>query len=520
MKELLSEIRYSSQMSRMTEITFDFSADVIAQIIKEIHAAEKYVRIAIFQLHNLDVIKALETKLKQGVQVEIITLPYDSINKDIRPNIEAKLRQLEKDGVNLHFNKWNIGDPSRTTTAVGRWYLFHGKFMVTEKSAIALSANLTEDQELDALIISRNDATRIGEFNKQFERLLDLFVVKDGSFDGTIHRKIVEAEKTEAPQLFELPENIGPEHSEHWVRQYPAEICLSATHLETKLYLTPFDCKGRDILMSAIDDAEHFAYISTESFTDIDFSNFLVTTAINKGIEIKVLTGATSMDFTDRMESMLRDLLAHGIDVRTIDEDLHAKLLITDKMLIVSSINLNKMNLGFSTSRKYWRENTESAFICKELKVVNDAKEKYLTVLRQSYDVQIKLTEKLENMVKDTLAKTFGLTSSPDARKLFAQFILKKQLEVRQTITKIGRIAKKLMNYYKRDRIEKDDFVAATILYYLSERKQDVSDLRKNVSEIIDPKTNLNAILNALEFAQFIEKEEEHYKINVEALFP
>jgi hypothetical protein len=272
--------------------------------------------------------------------------------------------------------------------------------------------------------------------------------------------------------------------------------------------------------MSAIDDAEHFAYISTESFTDIDFSNFLVTTAINKGIEIKVLTGATSMDFTDRMESMLRDLLAHGIDVRTIDEDLHAKLLITDKMLIVSSINLNKMNLGFSTSRKYWRENTESAFICKELKVVNDAKEKYLTVLRQSYDVQIKLTEKLENMVKDTLAKTFGLTSSPDARKLFAQFILKKQLEVRQTITKIGRIAKKLMNYYKRDRIEKDDFVAATILYYLSERKQDVSDLRKNVSEIIDPKTNLNAILNALEFAQFIEKEEEHYKINVEALFP
>jgi phosphatidylserine/phosphatidylglycerophosphate/cardiolipin synthase-like enzyme len=105
-----------------------------------------------------------------------------------------------------------------------------------------------------------------------------------------------------------------------------------------------------------VNDAEKYVYISTESFTDFEFSDFLVATALNKNIEIKILTGATSMDFTDRVENMLRDLLAHGIDVRTTKEDLHAKLLVTDKVVVVSSINLNKINLGFNTSKRYWRD--------------------------------------------------------------------------------------------------------------------------------------------------------------------
>lgn len=188
-------------------------------------------------------------------------------------------------------------------------------------------------------------------------------------------------------------------------------------------------------------------------------------------------------------------------------------------MLIVSSINLNKINLGFSTSNRYWRENTESAFVCRASEVIKDAKEKYLAVFKQSHDVGIKLTEKLENTIKDTLANTYGLKSSPDARKLFAQFILKKQIETRQIITKVGRITKKLMDYYKRNKIEKEDFVSAMILYYLSERKQSIPDLRKSMSEIVDQNTNLTAILSALEFARFVEKEGESFKINIEALF-
>lgn len=502
----------------MVSITFDFSTNVIPLIIKEIDSAEKYVRIAIFQLHNEGVIRALNEKLKQGIKIEVLSLPYDSINRDIRSKIEAKLKQLEKNGAKLYFDKWNIGDPSRTTTAVGRWYSFHGKFIVTDKSAIALSANLTENQELDAVLVFRNNAEEIKEFNQQFDRLLELFVTKNGSSDGTIKEKIVATVKAESQKIFELPKEIGEEHRDHWIRQYPLEICSPVETVTERLYITPFDCKGRDILTNLVNDAEKYAYISTESFTDLDFSEFLIRTILNKKIEIKILTGATSMDFTDRMENMLRDLLAHGIIVRTTDEDLHAKLLVTDKVIVVSSINLNKMNLGFHTSKRYWRENTETAFVCKNKEVTKVAKEKFLEVLNRSQGVETRLAGKIEVAVKNTFAKTFGLKSSPDARKLFAKFILKKQLENRQVFTKVGKITKKLMDHYKRDKIEKQDFVSAVILYYLSERKQDLPNLKEKIDEV-EPNVNLAAAINSLQFSGFVEKEGDYFKINIEALF-
>jgi len=517
-ERIIKKGHYLRKRLLRVSITFDFSTNVIPLIIREIDSAEKYVRIAIFQLHNENVISALDKKLKRGVKIEILTLPYDSINREIRPKIEPELKKLEKNGATIYFDRWNIGDPSRTTTAVGRWYSFHGKFVVTDKSAIALSANLTQDQELDAVIIFGNDITKIKEFNQQFDRLIELFVTRNDSSDGTIKEKIVEVTKAESQAIFELPKDIGEEHRNHWIRQYPLEICQPAETIEEKLYLTPFDCKGREILTSLVNDAEKYAYISTESFTDLEFSEFLVGTALNKKIEIKILTGATSMDFTDRMESMLRDLLAHGIDVRTTSEDLHAKLLVTDKVVVVSSINLNKMNLGFHTSKRYWRENTESVFVCKKNEVTKVAKEKFLEILNNSQGIEARLAGKLEAKVKDTFAKTFGLKSSPDARKLFAKFILKKQLESRLVFTKVGKITKKLMDHYKRDKIEKQDFVSAIILYYLSERKQDISNLKEKIDDV-DKNLNLTAAINALEFSGFVEKEGDYFKINIEALF-
>jgi len=483
--------------------TFDFSKNALSIIVEEIKAAEKYVRIAIFQLHNESVIKALEGKLNEGLCVEIITLPYDSINDDIRPQVEPMLKQLESNGAKIYFDKWNVGDPSRTTTAVGRWYSFHGKFMVTDKSAIVLSANLTSRQELDAVLVFRNSEERIREFNAKFNQILDLFIIRDNSSDGTLRRRIVSIEKTENPKIFDLPKNISKDHAGHWIREYPAEICASLDAIEEGLFLTPFDCRGRDLFTLAINDAESFAYISAESFTDLDFSDFLVKMAAIKRLDIRVFTQTRSMDFTDRVESMLRDLLAQKIEVRTTDEDLHAKLLITDKVLMISSINLNKMNLGWHTTKKYWRENT---------------KKLYLEVSSNGYDAKLKIAEKLAEVVKNTLDKTFNLQSSTDARKLFASFILTKQLGMRRVVIKIGKITKQLMVHYHRTKVEKQDFISAMVLYYLSERKRDFADLKINISEI-DQSVNLDVVVNNLVFAGFVEREGDYLKINLDALF-
>lgn len=56
------------------------------------------------------------------------------------------------------------------------------------------------------------------------------------------------------------------------------------------------------------------------------------------------------------------------------------------------------------------------------------------------------------------------------------------------------------------------------VLYYLSERKQDIADLKQNIDEI-DKNVNLSSIINALELAGFVEKEGSYFKINIEALF-
>lgn len=494
-----------------------FGTEVIPEILEEIGLSEKYIRIAIFQLHNENVFAALMDKLKRGLKVEIITLPYDSINEDIRPRVEPRFRELERNGAKIYLNKWNVGDPSRTTTAVGRWYSFHGKFIVTDKSAIALSANFTESQELDAALIFSSAEDKIKEFNEKFEQLLDLFVTKDNSFDGSVHRKISDITGREVHDIFKLPKDIGATHKEHWIRHYPIELCRSDAPLEEKLYLTPFDCRGRDIIAGLIEDAEEYVYISTESFTDYDFSDFLVRTAVNKKTEIKILTGATSMDFTDRVENMFRDLLAQEIDIRTTDEDIHAKLIITDKALMVSSINLNKINLGFHPTSKFWRENTESILICKKPEIVKIAKELYLKIYAQSYNVGDRLAEKLGEIVKGIFAETFQLRFSPDVKALFAKFVLKKQIDVRKLITKIGKITKKLMDYYNRTKVERQDFISALVLYYLSERKQDLTQLKEKIDEI-DSNVNLVTIINGLEFARLIEKEGDFYKINVETL--
>ena len=265
--------------------TFEFSANIINKIIDEIKDADEFIRIAIFQLHNRGVFAVLNDKLREGAEVEIFTLPYDSINENIRAEVTELFRNLERNGATLHFCKWNVGDPERTATAVGRWYSFHGKFIVTDKSAIALSANFTQDQELDALIIFKNEMDKIEEYNTKFNELIELFILENSGYDGIIRRRITDTDLPEISSVFELPPVIETKtHINHWIQHYPSSLCPVNVSIADKLYLAPFDCRCRNFIMSLISEASEFVYISTESFTDPDFSKFLMKTRL-KGID-------------------------------------------------------------------------------------------------------------------------------------------------------------------------------------------------------------------------------------------
>lgn len=378
-----------------------------------------------------------------------------------------------------------------------------------------MSANLTDKKELDASIIFRDDPKKIAEFNCQFDRLLQLFVTPDGTSDGILRRLIVAA-APDVPKIFDLPKNIGMQHKDHWITHYPVELCPESVPIREKLFIAPFDCRGYNFVSSVIIDANEYAYISTESFTDENFSNFLVNISVNKKTEIKILSGVTSMDFSDRIADMFRDLLAQNIAIRATKEELHAKLIVTDKVLVVSSINLNKINLGFHPTLPFWRENTETLFVSKDPVLIASAKEKYLEVFNGSQNVNDLLAEKLEDLVKDIFKGCFQLSPNPEVRMLFAKFILRKQIDAKRTIIKIGAITRKLMTCHG-SRVKRDDFVTAMVLYYLSERKRDYAELKERMDEL--GTFNIQQILTNLTMAGTVEKDEDsYYKINVAAL--
>ena len=499
-------------------VYFDFGMDVVDRVINEFNKAEKYIRIAIFQLHNQQVFEVLNQKLQSGVEVEIFTLPYDSINEDVQKRVINQFKSLQAMGAKLHFCKWNIGDPERTSTAVGRWYSFHGKFIVTEKSAVSLSANFIDQSELDAVLIFENDIDKISEYNKKFDELLELFVLPAANSNGAIRKNIINTNIPNVQALFELPRIIETDtHKYHWITDYPSILCPDDMSFNDQLLFCPFDVKGRNLIIDLIEEADKYVYISTESFTDLDIADYLVKNSLGN-IEIRILTGATSMDFSDRMQKMLRNLIASGISVHTVDGNIHAKLLITDKRVTVSSINLNKIGLGFKISAMLWRSNTETATICSDQEVIAYAKSQFETVFIDSIDIAIILAGKIEKEVTNIFTKFYGLRSRKEVKKLFSRLILCQEISVKQVVLKIGNITAKLMSTFNRNMVGKDDFLMALILYYLSERKQDFDQLDEKLS-ILDTPIYLSNLLINLSSNGFIEKDGDFYKLRIESLF-
>ena len=85
--------------------------------------------------------------MKQGVRVEIITLPYDSLNSDVRIKVTALFENLisglRTDSISV---SGMLATPKEHPLQPGRWYSFHGKFIVTDKAAISLSGKFHQQK--------------------------------------------------------------------------------------------------------------------------------------------------------------------------------------------------------------------------------------------------------------------------------------------------------------------------------------------------------------------------------------
>jgi len=411
------------------------------------------------------------------------------------------------------------GIPERTTTAIGRWYSFHGKFIITEQSSIVLSANFTRVNELDACIIIRNEKPFNNHFLTKFQELLRLFVNENGGYSGKIRQEIIDSNLNNTDDIFDLPNVIETEtHRKNWVRHYPASMCPDDINIKEKLYIAPFDVKGRKIYEKTLNESEDFVYISAESFTDVDFGLYLRKLKNSKRINIKLLTGSTSMDFTNRIQKMYRELLANDIQLFTLKNNLHAKLVITDKHLLVGSLNLNKMNLGFNKTKKFWRENTETFFTTTDFHLIETAKSQFENQLSNSIKMEEKLSNKIQGDVSKLLNKSFKIKTKKEVKELFSKFILYEEINTKKDANKLVRITKKLMQHYNIRTANKELFFMSLILFYLQSRKHTFSEIEYKLNEL-ETVPNLNTLFDKLSESGFAVVEHEFYKLNIDSLF-
>lgn len=196
---------------------------------------------------------------------------------------------------------------------------------------------------------------------------------------------------------------------------------------------------------------------------------------------------------------------------------MHSKLIVTDKHILVGSINLNKMNLGFNITKKYWRENTETFYLSDSEGIIQDAKEKFEKQIQNSVLMQFKLAKKIQQEVSNIINKSFKLRATKEVKKLFSIFILNSEIEVKKNANKIIKISKKLMHHYSSKIIDKDLFIMAIVLYYLQDRKHTLSEIDNKLNRL-DITANLSSLIAKLSDSNFLEMEGVFYKINIEAL--
>ena len=358
-------------------VYFEYSTSVVDKVIDELQKAKKYIRIAMFQIHRNDVFELLEKKLKEGVKIEVFTLPPETVKEKIEKIVRKNFGNLKKLGAKIYYCWWNVGSPQRTSTNLyfpDAWFGFHGKFIVTEKSAIALSANFLDEEQLDGLLIFEKNDKQIQLYNKKFDWLIENF-----SDPSNKIRKLIENSKKypqeKIPLLLQPDKKVKGKLCEYWIQDYPGEICQEPSSINDGLFISPFDCRARDYLEKLIEESK-FAFISSETLTDDDFGKFLTYQSHN-GKKIKLLSSGKSSDFQTRTNTLFQNMISLGIDVRVPKRNIHGKLVITDKWVVVSSVNINKMGLGFAKSKAKWRANTETIAVVSDKTVIDEAERQY-----------------------------------------------------------------------------------------------------------------------------------------------
>jgi hypothetical protein len=206
------------------------------------------------------------------------------------------------------------------------------------------------------------------------------------------------------------------------------------------------------------------------------------------------------------------------VKLKTTEENLHSKLIITEKLIAVSSINLIKMNLGFTNKTDTWRANTESITIVRDIEIVEDAKNKFLMIFNKGITIEQSLATKIEKEITTFFTKQYQLRSKGEVKKLFSKFLINEQINLEKKMITIGRVCSLLVKRKNKSLISRDEFLIAIILFLLSENKLRADQLELKLS-IFEEKISVSNYIYQMTLDNLIEEENGYYKIKVISLF-
>ena len=491
----------------------------IDPLLESIGNAGKFIKIVSFQLTSRRIIKALKEASRRGVQVSAITLPPDSYAGD-RSSVSELFNRLQSEGIDLSLCIWEVGEPRLTTTSLSgateggmgqKWYSLHSKFLVSDHNALISSSNCTDENRLECYLELR-DSNSISEFESKFEYMKKMFIIPEKeAVPGSLFCKLSPSLQHEVQRRLKTEGRL-------LVRDYPSNLC-PAGKLNPGLMVSPFEGRARDILIKLIDCAEEFLFLSSERFFDEELTRHLLARLRQKPIIVKLLAGPPQdvRQSPTKARVMIEKMLAAGCQYAS-PRNIHAKLWVNEKWLVIGSPNLTKMNLGFSPQGDQWRADTQVLYLRDDESLVQEAAvafNRQFSSSPQGIAVLAEISTKIQTA--RLRFRSVGLKCTKEAAVLVARLESYFAIEAVQRAEEISKLAVKLVRREKRERVEDRHVAMAAILLLLRERRHEEKELVTKLSATLEH-TLIVAALRNLDVQRLVRKTTDGWVIELDTL--
>jgi len=392
-----------------------------------------------------------------------------------------------------------------------KWYSLHSKFLVSDHSALISSSNCTDENRLECYLELR-DSSSIYEFENKFEYMKEMFISpKKEIVPGSLFSMLPASLRSDVQRKFETEKRL-------LVRDYPSNLCPTGEP-KAGLMVSPFEGIARDILVKMIDLTEEFLFLSSERFFDEELAGHLLTRLRQKPVKIKLLAGPPQdvRQAPAKARAMVEKMLAAGCQYGSL-RNIHAKLWVSEKWLVIGSPNLTKMNLGFSPQGSQWRADTQVLYLRDDESLIQEA--------AAAFDRQFASSPQGISVLAETSTKiqaarqrfrSVGLSCTRQAAILVARLESHFAVEAAQRAEEISKLAVKLVHREERERVEDRHIAMAAILLLLTERRHEQKELVTKLSAALDPTLVIDA-LKGLDAQHLVKKTNDGWVLELDTL--